>query len=84
MLYARFMYPDYGYAHNQRQVKDAGLKIRERYAVKDVDMGQSSTRIVLDGFSGNFNSVHFEFDEDGVPIDIFRDARWNPYIRRKK
>lgn len=84
MLYAKFMHPDYGYAHNQKQVQNAGLIIGMRYLVKDVDMGQSSTRIVLDGFLGHFNSVHFEFDEDGVPIDIFRDARWNPYIRRKK
>ena len=44
-------------------------------------MGQSSTSVYLDGFDHPFNSVQFTFFENKQEIDIFRDARFNPYIR---
>lgn len=81
MLYAKFMYPDNGREYDKKYVKEVGLKVGERYEVEDVDMGQSSTSIYLKDIKGSFNSVHFEFEENGKPIDIYDDPRYNPYLR---
>ncbi len=84
MLYAKFMYPDNGYDYDEEYAKKMGLKVSERYEVEDVDMGQSHTSIYLKNIKGCFNSVHFEFEENGNPIDIYDDPRYNPYLRYLK
>lgn len=83
MLYARFMYPDYGYPHDGEQAAKAGLVVGKRYLVEDVDMGQSYTSIKLDCIDEPFNSVLFEFEEDYSPVDIYADPRYNPYARKR-
>jgi hypothetical protein len=60
-----------------------GLEEGKEYIVTDVSMGQFYTSIFLDGFSKCFNSVNFDFFEDGKPLNIYRDARFNPYMKRK-
>ena len=81
MLYAKFMYPNYGHDYDEEYAKKMGLKVGERYEVENVDMGQSYTSIYLKDIRGNFNSVQFEFEEDEKPIDIYDDPRYNPYLR---
>ena len=78
---ARFYYPENGRDSDIRNARSAGLKPGEDYTVRDIMMGQSSTSVYLDGFDHPFNSVQFTFFENKQEIDIFRDARFNPYIR---
>lgn len=81
MLIAKFMYPDNGYEAQQHVAKDK-LVVGEEYLVRDVMMGQSNTSIFLVGPTGVFNSVFFDFYEDGEPIDIYRSPKYNPYLGR--
>lgn len=81
MLYARFEYPNNGHRHDQELVASLNLEVGKRYLVEDVQMGQTYTGILLDGFCRYLNSVHFEFEEDNyTPVDIYRDPRYNPYM----
>lgn len=82
-LYAKFVSPTSGYAHNQKKVED--FELNSMLVVDGVSMGQSSTTITLAaGLQGGFNSVHFEFykqvDDELVKHDIYRDPEYNPYI----
>lgn len=77
---ARFEHPNNGYGHNIEDVKMCGLIVGKDYPVSEIMMGQSYTSVHLEGFDEMFNSVHFEFFEDGRPLNIFRDSRFNPYI----
>lgn len=80
MLYAKFMYPDNGHDCDIKHAIKVGLNMGEKYEVEDLSMGGSHTSIFLKNIDGVFNSVQFEFEEDDVPIDIFKDYRYNPYL----
>lgn len=80
MLYAKFMHPDSGRECNKKHAEKVGLKVGERYEVEDIIMGGSSTSIFLKDIEGSFNSVQFEFEENNMPINIFEDPRYNPYL----
>lgn len=81
MLYARFTYPDNGWDADVERAKEAGLKVDEKYEVENISMGQSNTKIYLKEFTGCFNSVQFEFEEEnGAPVNIYKDRRYNPYM----
>ena len=56
------------------------LEYGKTYEVVDIDMGQSFTSIYLKDIRNSYNSVIFEFYEDGKPLDIYCDTRFNPYI----
>lgn len=43
-------------------------------------MYRSYTDIKLKNIDRKFNSVIFEFYENGNEIDIYNDPRYNPYI----
>lgn len=77
-LTAVYNYPQNGYRPAEQ------LKVGKDYNVECVDMGQSSTYIRLSGFDGYFNSVQFDFFEDGKPIDIYRSPNYNPYMRKRE
>lgn len=81
MLYAKFVYPDNGHDCDVEYAKKMGLKVGKKYEVEDISMGQSYTSIYLKDIRGSFNSVQFEFEENGNPIDICGDPRYNPYLR---
>ncbi len=52
----------------------------DRYDVRDIEMGQSSTSIQLMGFSDRvFNSIHFKFYLHNREIDIYRSGLINRY-----
>lgn len=64
--------------------KNAGLQVGERYEVEDVSMGGSYTSIYLTDIDGVFNSVQFDFeDENGIEVNIYKDPRYNSYIKVK-
>ena len=79
MLYAKFMYPDNGYDGDVEFAKKTGLEVGEKYEVEDLSMGGSHTSIFLKDVNCSFNSVQFEFEEDGEPIDIYNSPKYNPY-----
>lgn len=82
MVTARFLYPDNGYLSDTKFAEEKGLVEGTDYPVRDISVGQSHTSVYLENFPGVFNSVQFEFFEDGEPLDIFRDRRFNPYMGR--
>lgn len=76
-LVAVYNYPENGY-HPATQ-----LEVGKEYAVECVDMGRYYTGIKLSGIDGCFNSVQFDFFEDGKPVDIYRSPKYNPYLQRR-
>ena len=80
MLYAIFTYPNWGYECDKEYAKKVGLIEGKKYEVQDICMGGSYTSIWLKNIKGSFNSVQFEFEENGKPIDIYDDPRYNPYL----
>lgn len=75
-LFAQYIHPGYGHEHQQATAQKL-LAPGVLYEVERLSMGQSSTTIFLKGFDVAFNSVMFEFFE---PVNIYRDARFNPYM----
>ena len=69
-----------GYAFDKQQMVECNLKVGDRIPVRNIDMGQSSTSIYLDGYKGSFNSVFFEFEENGKEFDPISDRRFNDYL----
>lgn len=70
-----------GCQHDKDRAEEYGWKIGDRFVVKDVSMGQSYTNIYLEDYgSGGVNSVFFDFEENGEPLNIFNDRRFNPYL----
>ena len=56
------------------------LEYGKMYEVEDIDMGQSYTSVYLKDMRNPYNSVIFEFYEDDELLDIYKDARFNPYL----
>lgn len=79
-VYAIVEHLDRGYDGDKKQAEEAGFKVGDRFTVKDVSMGQSHTTVYLREHDRGFNSVFFTFEEDGKPLDIYSDHRFNPYI----
>lgn len=83
MLIAKFVNPDDGTRYDVLKANSL-LTVGYEYQVTDLYMGLTHTEIYLAGFVEPFNSVHFDFYENGREIDIFRDARYNPWLRGKR
>lgn len=60
------------------------IELDKEYEVESVEMDRTYTDIKLKNIDRKFNSVIFEFYEDGKEIDIYSDPRYNPYIKTKK
>lgn len=70
-----------GYDCEEEMVKSLGFSVGDKFEVGCISMGGSSTSIQLKDFPDqSFNSVFFEFEEDGKELDIFEDKRFNPYL----
>ena len=69
-----------GYDYQKQKMIDLGFKVGDRIEVKDIIMHQSSTDVYLEGYSDSFNSVFFEFEENGEELDIYNDRRFNDYL----
>lgn len=67
-----------GYPHDIEDI--APYRVGAVFEVENISMGQSSSTVKLKD-TGWFNSIHFEYyTDDGVPVNIYRDPRFNPYI----
>lgn len=70
-----------GYPSDLETVKSLGFKVGDRFEVESISVGQSSTGVYLKEFPSKcFNSVFFNFEEDGTPLDIFSDDRFYTYF----
>ena len=69
-----------GYGYRKQKMIDLGFKVGDRIEVKDIVVHQSSTDVYLEGYSDSFNSVFFEFEENGEELDIYNDRRFNDYL----
>jgi hypothetical protein len=78
-IYAIIKNLDCGYPGDREQVAKAGFKVGDRFILEDVSMGQSHTTVYLNR-EGGFNSVFFDFEENGQPLNIYADRRFNPYL----
>lgn len=56
------------------------LTLGKEYEVKYIEMSSAITFVFIKEQKGVFNSLCFEFYEDGKPLDIFSDIRFNPYL----
>lgn len=82
MLIAKYTKPNRGDRYDKQQISRF-LTLGEKYSVNCISMGQSHTSIYLTDFPHiPFNSIFFDFEEDGKEINIFVDERYNPYIRK--
>ena len=69
-----------GYLSDKELVKSLGFKVGDKFEVERISIGRSSTEVYLEEFPSEcFNSVFFNFEEDGTPLDIFTDDRFNSY-----
>ena len=70
-----------GYDCEKEIVKTLGFKEGDKFEVDYIDMDGSSTSIYLKDFPNQpFNSVFFEFEENGEELDIYDDTRFNHYL----
>ena len=69
-----------GYDYQKQKMIDLGFKVGDRIEVKDIVVHQSSTDIYLEDYEGSFNSVFFEFEENGKELNIYGDRRFNDYL----
>lgn len=83
MVRAILRHPNQGTEHDHETLKEAGLKEGESYAVEEIDMRRFHTYISLEGYKQSFNSVNFDFEENGEPLDIYSDERYNPYLNEE-
>lgn len=85
MIYAKLSDVTAGYPSDQEDIKV--LRDDRYYLVTEIDMGCSSTRFKILGFSTRFNSVNFDFyklsadEESMVEHDIYNDPDYNPWLR---
>ena len=63
-----------------RNNEDFDLIVGKEYEVERIMISQTSTSIILKQTDGIYNSVCFEFFENNLPLDIYKDRRFNPYI----
>lgn len=79
-VYARLTNTEHGYDRDGENIKKARLVVGLLYEVDKIYMGQSSTSFTLKDCPLSFNSVNFDFWENGEKINIYQDKRFNPYI----
>lgn len=56
------------------------LELDKEYQVDRISVGQSCSYAILSGMTRCFNTVCFEFYEDGKPLNFLRDKRFNLYL----
>jgi len=68
-IFAKLVHPEYGYDHDKEQVKALDPNIN--YVVTNVSVGRSSSSFGMAEFPGkSFNTIQFEFYEDGRLINV--------------
>lgn len=70
-----------GDKYDKEELKNLNFKLGDKFEIEAISMGQSYTSFTLKEFpKKSFNSVNFDFEEDGKELDIFSDKRFNPYL----
>lgn len=67
------------YRFDKEQFDKLDAELGDEYEVGAISIGQSSSKVQLKN-GGFYNTVYFEFYEDGVKFDIFKDKRFNCYL----
>lgn len=67
-----------GWQWERGEVQGLGWKIGDTFEVEDISVGRSSSYVNLKEF-GSFNTVFFDFFEDGVELNIYTDKRFDSY-----
>lgn len=69
-----------GYRMEQEEVQKLGWKIGDKFEVKSISVGGYSSTITFpDG--KQYNSCFFDFEENGMELEIMSDPRFNNYAR---
>lgn len=71
-----------GWSLEEEQFNSYNFQLGDRIRVTRIEVGRSSSKIWLEGYEDSFNSVYFEFEEDGKSLDIYQDKRFCTYIHR--
>lgn len=81
-IYATVKTLEAGWPSEQERFEELGFKVGDRVRVTRIEVGRSSSKIRLEGYDNEyFNSVFFDnFEEDGKPLDIYKDERFNTYV----
>jgi len=64
---------DGGYPDERKRAKEV-FRVGGQYKITGGTMGQTSTRLEIEGVDGSWNSVLFHYDETIAPVDC-------PYLR---
>lgn len=83
MLTAKYLHTEAGTTFD-RWNADTKLELGKEYHVRKVDMGAFRTDIQLAEAEGTFNSMLFDFYEDGKLVNIYRSTKYNPMARRTR
>ena len=79
MIIAKVVSLTGGYRLDKEHFDKLNAEIGDEYEVGAISIGQSNSTVQLR--NGCFyNTVYFEFYEDGVKFDIFKDKRFNWYL----
>lgn len=76
MIIAKYAHPENGTEYDHR-FADSLLSVGAEYNVSSIIVGQSYTGVLLFDYTVQFNSVLFDFYENGHPVDIYQyGTRW--------
>ena len=78
MIIAKVVTLQAGYRAEQEEVEELGWNIDDEFEVKNISVGGWYTDVTLKGGS-SFNSCFFEFYEDGKPLNVYSDERFQKY-----
>jgi hypothetical protein len=76
MILARVVTLNAGYNAEQETVINLGWKVGDEFEVVAFSIGQSISTVQINKL-GFFNTVFFDFYENSVKIDPYRDSRFN-------
>lgn len=78
MIIAKFNHPNAGYNGDGEETLHF-LKVGGKYTLDHVSMGQSYTTVWINGCDRGFNSVLFDFYENGKKVELQDYPEFNPY-----
>ena len=78
-LIALLAHKEWGYSGDIEKV--APYPLNTVFEVENISIGQSHSSLELVGIDDSFNTINFDFfDDDGNPVNIFKDKRFNSYL----
>ena len=80
MIFAKYAHPNNGHEYQQVEINGL-LKVKQQYPVDRISIGNCHTVVFLKSILKPFNTVFFDFYENGKEIDIYTDPRFNHHIK---